>query len=114
MRKRGKEKKQKNKKIKSPHKIIMKYLHPKTSKSFKKDFKLMVGRKKDPSKIQEAASFLIKNETLPERYKDHKLYGNYEGCRECYLEPDWLLIYRFTEDSVVFERTGAHSDLFKK
>ncbi|MDD3001662.1 MAG: type II toxin-antitoxin system YafQ family toxin [Candidatus Riflebacteria bacterium] len=32
--------------------------------------------------------------------------------RECHIESDWLLIYRITEDSIFFERTGSHSDLF--
>ena len=28
------------------------------------------------------------------------------------VEPDWLLIYKLESDSVLFERTGTHSDLF--
>jgi len=33
--------------------------------------------------------------------------------RECHLEPDWLLIYKLNDDEIIFERTGAHSDLFE-
>ena len=33
--------------------------------------------------------------------------------RECHLEPDWLLIYRFDENKIIFERTGTHADLFR-
>ena len=57
---------------------------------------------------------LEREAALPEKYKDHKLQGNFEGCRECHLEPDWLLVYRVLSDEVLFERTGTHSDLFKK
>ncbi|MBP7710094.1 MAG: type II toxin-antitoxin system YafQ family toxin [Rickettsiales bacterium] len=74
----------------------------------------MTKRGKNPSKLQEAASFLLRGEILPEKYKDHKLQGNFEGCRECHLEPDWLLIYRTLKTEILFERTGTHSDLFKK
>ncbi|WP_395477677.1 type II toxin-antitoxin system mRNA interferase toxin, RelE/StbE family [Rickettsia endosymbiont of Pantilius tunicatus] len=28
------------------------------------------------------------------------------------MEPDWLLIYKIDEDSIIFYRTGTHSDLF--
>ena len=36
------------------------------------------------------------------------------GFRDCHLEPDWLLIYKSTEDTLILERTGSHSELFKK
>jgi mRNA interferase YafQ len=52
--------------------------------------------------------------TLPEKFRDHKLQGNFAGCRKCHIEPDWLLIYRIVKNEVIFERTGTHSDLFKK
>jgi len=28
--------------------------------------------------------------------------------------PDWLLIYRISEEELVLDRTGSHSDLFDK
>ncbi|EJJ2912724.1 type II toxin-antitoxin system mRNA interferase toxin, RelE/StbE family, partial [Salmonella enterica] len=28
------------------------------------------------------------------------------------IEPDWLLIYKITDEVLRFERTGTHSDLF--
>ena len=42
--------------------------------------------------------------------------GDYAEYRECHIRPDWLLIYKITEESLVLtlERTGTHSDLFKK
>jgi mRNA interferase YafQ len=58
---------------------------------------------------------LIANgEKLPEKYKDHPLSGDYLGCRECHITPDWLLIYRIHEEKLilVLTRTGTHSDLF--
>jgi len=48
------------------------------------------------------------------KYKDHPLSGNYAHCRECHVEPDLLLVYRYVEDGLLLYlvRTGTHSDLF--
>ena len=84
------------------------------SNQFKKEFRLAGKRKKDLNKFYDLMNLLEHESDLPQKYKDHKLQGNFEGCRECHLEPDWLLIYRVLSDGVLFERTGTHSDLFKK
>lgn len=57
---------------------------------------------------------LANGETLPPKYKDHELKGNYQGHRECHIEPDWLLIYKIENDILILTltRTGTHSDLF--
>jgi mRNA interferase YafQ len=57
----------------------------------------------------------IENEQqLPPELRDHKLAGTCQGRRECHLAWDWLLIYKLEEDTVIFERTGSHSELFEK
>ena len=38
---------------------------------------------------------MINEKILEEKYRDHKLTGNYKGRRECHIESDWLLIYIF-------------------
>lgn len=57
---------------------------------------------------------LSKGEPLNERNRDHTLVGNYIGCRECHIEPDWLLIYEIFHQTLVLvlTRTGSHSELF--
>ncbi len=57
---------------------------------------------------------VIKEELLAPKHKDYRLTGNYKDHRECHIESDWLLIYRVTANEIIFKRTGAHSDLFKK
>lgn len=47
-------------------------------------------------------------------YQDHPLAGNWKDFRDCHIEPDWLLIYKFETDSLILARTGSHSELFKK
>ena len=55
---------------------------------------------------------LVLQNTLPKKYKDHSLIGNWRGHRECHIKPDWLLIYRIQEQELNLERTGSHSELF--
>ncbi|MBW8308042.1 MAG: type II toxin-antitoxin system YafQ family toxin [Candidatus Paracaedibacteraceae bacterium] len=49
---------------------------------------------------------------MPKKYRDHILIGEWEGYRECHIQPDWLLIYSITEHEVILVRTGSHSKLF--
>lgn len=84
------------------------------SSRFKKELKLASKRKKDLKKFHEVMELLEHEMDLPKKYRDHGLEGKYLGCRDCHLEPDWLLIYRISESEIIFERTGTHSDLFKK
>lgn len=79
-------------------------------KSFEKDIKLAKKRGKDLEKLKEVISFLVNEEPLPIKYRDHSLVGNYVGHRECHIEPNWLLIYKKDSDTLILERTGSHSD----
>lgn len=74
----------------------------------------MLKRGHDKEKIKKIIRLLVREGQLPQRCRDHKLVGNYQGRRDCHIEPDWLLIYQYLEQEILFERTGSHSDLFKK
>lgn len=91
----------------------MKYQLKPTSK-FKQDLKTAKKRGYDLSLLQDVLEILASGEPLPEKYKDHNLLGNYKGCRECHITPDWLLIYEVSESQLILylTRTGSHSDLF--
>lgn len=83
------------------------------SGQFQKDVKKAQKRHKDMSKLKQLMTLLINDELpLPPVYKDHPLQGNYKGYRDAHIEPDWLLIYKLTDELIRFERTGTHSDLF--
>ncbi len=81
---------------------------------FKKDYKRVIKRGYNAKLIEEIIQKLAKGEQLPEKNKDHPLSGNYSGCRECHITPDWLLIYEIDNGELVLylTRTGTHSDLF--
>lgn len=80
--------------------------------TFKKDYKKIIKRGYDIKKLQLILKLLVEKKQLPEKYKDHYLIGNYKDCKECHILPDWLLIYKISNDTLILIRTGSHSDLF--
>jgi len=79
---------------------------------FKKDVKKMKKRGKSFDVFKQVIQQLAQGEPLDQKFRDHKLTGNYAGTRECHIEPDWLLIYEDHNDELILIRTGTHSDLF--
>jgi len=80
---------------------------------FEKDLKLMIKRGCDAENIKAVIHKLIDEMPLERKHRDHLLIGNFKDRRECHIEQDWLLIYRVEGDSIIFERTGTHADLFR-
>jgi len=81
---------------------------------FKKDYKKVKKQNKDLSKLKIVIEKLLDQQTLEPRYKDHQLTGNWKNHRDCHIEPDWILLYQLTDNTLILERTGSHSELFKK
>ena len=81
---------------------------------FSKDVKRMKKRGKDIDKLKEVVKKLANGISLNPGYRDHPLTGKWKNSRDCHIEPDWVLIYTTDEQSLRLERTGSHSDLFKK
>ena len=79
---------------------------------FKRDIKRQIKKGKDPKKLTRILEILLNEHPLPARYRDHPLKGDWKGRRDCHVEPDWVLIYRNSEDEIRLERTGSYSDLF--
>lgn len=85
------------------------------TKRFQKDLKRIKKRGYDLSLLSEIIKKLASGQELSLQNKDHPLSGNFEGCRECHITPDWLLIYEIENKSlyIYLTRTGTHSDLFR-
>ena len=81
---------------------------------FKKDYKRIKKQNKNLSKLRAVIEKLVEGQVLKPKYRDHQLSGNWHGHRDCHIEPDWILIYKVTDNDLYLERTGTHSDLFKK
>ena len=86
------------------------------SSAFKKDLKIIKKRGKDLSKLDAVVEKLANDEELDFKYHDHPLRDTpkYKRCRECHIEPDWLLIYKKNGNNLelLLIETGSHSDLF--
>ena len=85
---------------------------PAYSGQFKRDVRLAQKRGKDMEKLKALLTLLIEGKPLPAAYLDHSLTGEWRGFRDAHIEPDWLLLYKIGTDTVRFERTGRHTDLF--
>lgn len=86
---------------------------PVYTRQFERDIKRVKKQGKNLEKIKIIIRTLLQEKPLDPIHRDHKLIGNYQGRRECYIESDWLLIYKIEVERIIFERTGSHSDLFK-
>jgi len=84
------------------------------TRQFSRDIKRMRKRGKDRHKLQEVVKLLAEGTPLPANHRDHPLIGRRQPSRDCHIEADWILIYTADKDSLRLERTGTHSDLFKK
>lgn len=81
--------------------------------SFKKQYKKLSTA--DKGLLKEVVILLVNNEVLDEKYKDHKLTGNFKDLRECHIKPDLLLIYKINNDilELALVHVGNHNSLFK-
>ena len=84
------------------------------SAQFKKDFK-KVARLPIPDIIE--VGYVIRQlqsgKTLPEKYRDHPLSGNWQNYRDCHIRPDRVLIYKIEQPLLKLARIGTHSELFR-
>ena len=79
---------------------------------FKKDLKKLRSSNRNEDELLAIIDDLAHGRSLGETCRDHILIGDYVGCRECHIRPDWLLIYQVTETDLRLVRTGSHSELF--
>ena len=84
------------------------------STRFKMDLKKAVKRGLNLKLLDEVVEMLEEGRTLPSKYRDHALKGEWRTFRECHIAPDWLLVYKIKQNVLVLvlQRMGTHSDLF--
>lgn len=85
--------------------------------NFKKQYKKIIKQGKDKTKLETVLNILISGEKLPKKYRDHALINNkyFNNCRECHIEPDWLLVYKYNSDELILYLigTGSHTETLK-
>lgn len=91
----------------------MKY-RVKFTTAYKKGYKRAKKRGLNMDLLDEAVDVLRNGEKLDAKYHDYALHGDFEGFRECHIQPDWLLVYLVEEDilTLTLTDTGTHSDIF--
>ncbi len=89
-----------------------------TSTKFDRQLRKLVRQGKDLEKIIDVVEKLANGERLEKKYRDHALADSkwFYHFRECHIEPDWLLIYKYSNQELILFliETGSHSDLFNK
>ena len=85
------------------------------SKQFKSDLKLAKKQHLDIDKLKSVLFDLSQGRKLERKYCVHQIRGGpYDGCLDCHIEPDWVLIYRYNERDLILHaiRTGSHNRVF--
>lgn len=84
------------------------------TKKFQKELKKCKSRGLDTGDIAKVMEKLIEGKPLEPKNKNHPLSGDFVGCFDCHIHPDWLLVYMLDDEAntVTFLRTGTHADLF--
>ena len=80
--------------------------------AFERDVRRVNRQGKDLNKLEIIVNLLQAQEPLPARCRPHPLRGNWAGYWDCHVEPDWILLYRVTDEALVLVRTGSHAALF--
>ncbi len=93
-------------------------LEIKSDKQFKNDVKRdqKSGRykKDDFLKLKSVMDLLIDEKSIDNKYLEHKLIGDWHGYLECYIKPNWIMIYKLEKKLIKFARLETHQQLFKK
>lgn len=86
----------------------------KYTRAFRRGYKRAKKRGLNLSLLGEIVEMLRCDKKLPKKYADHCLSGDFSQCRECHIQPDWLLVYRIDDDilTLTLMDTGTHAELF--
>jgi mRNA interferase YafQ len=87
-------------------------LELRTTTAFERDLRRVHKQGKDLDKLETIVNLLQAQEPLPARCRPHPLKGNWEGHWDCHVEPDWILLYKVTNNALILVRTGNHTTLF--
>lgn len=70
---------------------------------------------KKAAELLKVLRMLESGQEIPKEYNPHMLKGDYEGCMECHIQGDFLLIWIDIEaDEIILVRLGSHSELYGK
>ena len=85
------------------------------TKQFQKSFnKILSSGKVKRIEVEKVVDILCKGSKLPDKYRNHKLHGEYDGYDECHIKGDLILIYKIEVNRfiLILADLGSHSELF--
>ena len=89
----------------------MKTLQPTTQ--YRKDLKRFRNYPPKLLALEVLLTLLQNDQPIPAEYLPHPLHGQYEGCMECHIQGDFLLIWFDSKSNIIeLVRLGSHSELF--
>ena len=86
-------------------------LELRTTTAFERDVRRVNKQGKDLDKLETIVNLLQAQTALPARCR-HPLRGAWAGHWDCHVEPDWILLYKVTDEALILVRTGSHATLF--
>jgi len=83
--------------------------------SYVRDRKRAIRQGLDVDELDSVLLMLSQGKTLPKKYKNHKLSGEWSGVWECHIHDNFLLIYAKDKKKLILWAiaTGTHDELFK-
>jgi mRNA interferase YafQ len=83
-----------------------------TTTAFERDLRRVSKQGKDLDKLETIVNLLQAQKSLPVRCLTHPLRGAWVGHSDCHVDPDWILLYKVTDQTLILVRTGSHAELF--
>jgi mRNA interferase YafQ len=80
--------------------------------AFRRDLKRIKRRGYRLDALDAIVTAIRRGQRLASSARAHPLQGEWRGYWECHVAPDWLVIYKVTDEEVLLARTGTHADLF--
>lgn len=82
---------------------------------YRKDLKRIKNQPRKLAELKVVLDMLKNDQPIPAEYFPHPLHGFYEGCMECHIQGDFLLVWFDTKRKVIeLVRLGSHFELFGK
>ena len=84
-----------------------------TTTHYRRDLKREL--KTDPDLLNQlniVLTLMRTRQPLPERLRDHRMWGEYRAFRDLHIRPDLILVYMPSKSELTLVRIGSHSELF--
>jgi mRNA interferase YafQ len=81
---------------------------------FRRDYRKWIEGMAVEGELRAVMDRIATGVTLEPRHRDHPLSGEWQGCRDCHVRGDLVLIYSIPPGLAVFHRVGSHSELFRR